>query len=79
MSQTVKGSIVEAWANIVVGWWINYGMNALVLGPMLHIHIPWQANVTYGIIMTGVSLVRSFGMRRLFNRIHFGNVDAAKA
>lgn len=73
MSQTKLGSFVEAWVNIVVGFSINYAMNALVFGPLLGVKIPARANIVYGVIMTIVSLVRGFTLRRFFNSMSFGN------
>lgn len=78
MTQTVKGSFVEAWINIFVGFGINYAMNAFVLAALMGVAITWRTNLWYGVIMTAVSLVRSFVLRRIFNRIKFGNKELAR-
>jgi hypothetical protein len=75
VTQTVKGSFVEAITNTLVGFSINYTFNEFVLGPMLVIHIPIWVNLVYGAIMTVVSVVRGFALRRLFNWIRFGNKE----
>jgi Na+/H+-dicarboxylate symporter len=67
---------VEAWANIFVGFTINYAMNAIVFSALLGIAVSWRANVEYGVIMTLVSLLRSYVMRRVFNGLTFGNKQA---
>jgi hypothetical protein len=71
--QTKLGSFVESWANIFVGFGINYAMNAFIFSALLGVAVSWRANVVYGIIMTLVSLVRSYTMRRVFNTLRFGN------
>ncbi len=60
-------SIVEAWANVVVGIGIAYAMNFYILqaigNPISH-----RQNVIMTAFMTAVSLVRSYTLRRIFNR-----------
>lgn len=73
MSQTVKGSITEAWTNIVVGFGVNYLLNEFVFGALLGVVVSMRANLIYGAIMTGVSFLRSLIMRRIFNSLKFGN------
>ena len=75
MSQTQLGSFAEAWANIAVGFAINFTANLYVL--------PWFGfNVTHGqafgigVIFTVISLVRSYVLRRWFNGLRFGNRPA---
>lgn len=66
--QTKMGSFIEAWANIFIGFGINFGANMIVL--------PWfgfdvTASVAFGIglVFTAISLVRSYVLRRVFNGI----------
>lgn len=73
MTQTKTGSFVEAWANILVGFSINFVANLMVL--------PWFGfNVTpgdafgIGLVFTVISLARSYILRRWFNGLRFGNV-----
>lgn len=72
MAQTRLGSFVEAWANILVGFGVNFTANLIVL--------PWFGfNVTagdafgIGLVFTAISLARSYVLRRWFNGMRFGN------
>ena len=64
--QSKLGSFVEAWANIVVGFAINWSANMLVF-PMFGFDITAGQAFWVGIIFTGISLVRSYILRRYFN------------
>jgi hypothetical protein len=77
MAQTRLGSFVEAWANIAVGFGINFTANLIVL--------PWFGfNATagdafgIGLVFTAISLVRSYVIRRWFNGMKFGNAEATR-
>lgn len=72
MSQTKLGSAAEAWANIAVGFTINYFAN-LAIFPLFGFHISLEANFLMGAIYTVISLVRSYVLRRWFNGLKFGN------
>ena len=76
MAQTKLGSIAEAWANIAVGFTINYFANLLIF-PLFGMHISPGANFLMGLIYTAISLVRSYVLRRWFNGLKFGNSNAA--
>lgn len=70
--QTKKGSIAEAWANIAVGFTINYFANMCIF-PLFGMHISWRSNFLMGCLYTVISLVRSYVLRRWFNGLKFGN------
>ncbi len=72
MSQTKWGSFVESWANIAVGFTINYVANLLIF-PLFGFHIGLVDNLLMGALYTGISLARSFTLRRYFNNLKFGN------
>ena len=76
MTQTRTGSFTEAWANIAVGFTVNYTANLLIF-PLFGFHISLQANFLMGVIYTAISLARSYTLRRWFNGLHWGNHDAA--
>ena len=78
MSQSIKGSWYEAWTNIFVGFGLNYILNWLVFGSLLHVNIPWTVNLEYGLVMTFVSLGRGFCLRRIFNGIKAHHVSDFK-
>lgn len=75
--QTKLGSFAEAWANIAVGFTINYIANLLIF-PLFGFHISLTANLLMGAIYTATSLVRSYVLRRWFNGLKFGNVEPAR-
>ncbi len=68
MSQTKLGSWLEAWANIAVGFAINWVANMLVL-PLFGFYVTGAQAFNIGLIFTAISLVRSYVLRRAFNRI----------
>lgn len=72
MSQTKLGSWAEAWANIAVGFSINYFANLAIL-PWFGFNITHMQAFWVGVIFTGISLVRSYVLRRWFNGLKFGN------
>ncbi len=68
MSQSRAHSFLEAWANIAVGYGISMTANALLF-PLFGWAISLEQNLLLGVIYTVISLVRSYALRRLFNRI----------
>ena len=77
MSQTKLGSFVESWANIAVGFSINYAANLLVL-PWFGLHVTPLDAFGIGVIFTVISFVRSYVLRRWFNGLKFGNAAPTK-
>lgn len=73
MAQTKFGSFVEAWANIFVGFVINF-LGNLFVWPLLGIHgVGARVAFLGGVIFTVISLVRQYILRRYFNGLKFGN------
>lgn len=72
MRQTPLGSFVEAWANIFVGFAINWSANMLIL-PLFGFNIRPLAAFNMGLIFTVISLARSYVLRRWFNGLKFGH------
>ena len=71
MQQTRVGSLIEAFANVLIGFWINYTANLIIL-PMFGFASlnPWT-NFQIGLLYTLISIVRSYVLRRWFNaRLH---------
>ncbi len=66
MTQSKLGSLYEALMNIVIGFSINYLANLMIF-PLFGFHISHAANFVMGCIYTGISLVRSYIIRRWFN------------
>ena len=67
MAQSKRHSWLEACANVAIGYSVAMATQ-LVVFPLFGIHIPLSADVAIGAIFTGVSLVRSYLLRRLFNK-----------
>lgn len=72
MTQTRAGSLAEAAANIAVGFAINWAANLLVL-PLFGFNVTGSQAFGIGLIFTGISLLRSYALRRWFNGLKFGN------
>lgn len=66
VGQTRRGSLLESLFNILVGYSINFTANLLIF-PLFGWNISTRENLTLGVIYTGISLVRSYGLRRFFN------------
>lgn len=69
MRQTRLGSWLEAWANIAIGFAINWLANMAIL-PLFGFRVTGAQAFHIGLIFTAISLVRSYVLRRAFNRIH---------
>ena len=68
MSQTRLGSWLGAWANIAVGFAINWIANMAIF-PLFGFNVTGAQAFHIGLIFTAISLVRSYVLRRVFNRI----------
>lgn len=78
MSQTVKGSLAEASANIAVGFGVNFTANLIILPMFGFASLSLGKNFAIGLLYTVISLVRSYVLRRWFNSLRFGNRAEAK-
>ena len=68
MSQSRLGSMIEACANVVIGYGINFAANLLVL-PLFGLPVTAAEAAGIGVVFTLISLVRSYVLRRAFNAI----------
>lgn len=66
MSQTRRGSLVEAFINVLIGFSINFAANALIF-PLFGWQISPSENLQLGALYTGISIARSYCIRRWFN------------
>lgn len=66
MSQSRTGSAVETMTNIAIGYTINFFANLLIL-PRFGYRVTVHDTVWIGIWFTGISIVRSYAVRRWFN------------
>ena len=78
MSQTRTGSLIEAFINVLIGFWINYIANLLIF-PLFGFQISLSDNFIMGLIYSAISIGRSYIIRRWFNaRIHKTAMHLAK-
>ena len=65
--QTKFQSFIESLVNISIGYFTAISSQMLIF-PMFNINIPIQDNLLIGLYFTGISLVRSYIVRRYFNK-----------
>jgi len=69
MSQSKIGSFIESWANIFIGWAVAVASQVLIF-PLYGINCPLETNIKISLWFTAISLIRSYTIRRIFNRLH---------
>jgi len=68
MKQSRIMSLIEAVANVVVGYGVAVIAQILVF-PVFGLQTTLIQNLKIGLIFTGISLIRSFALRRLFEAV----------
>ena len=68
MKQSRIMSLVEAVANVVVGYGVAVVTQILIF-PVFGLHTTLAQNLKMGALFTGISIARSFALRRLFEAI----------
>ena len=71
MSQNKTGSMLEAVANVAVGYSVAVTSQILVFPLVGIIGVEFHTNLLIGAIFTVISLVRSYILRRWFNSLRF--------
>lgn len=66
MSQSRKQSAIETIANITIGYVVAIAAQCVVF-PWFGIYEPLGKQMGIGLAFTGISLVRSYALRRVFN------------
>ena len=82
MKQSRAMSLVEAVANVVVGYGVAVATQILILIlilPIFGLHMTLEQNLKLGAAFTLVSIARSFALRRLFERIRVANRSGGHA
>lgn len=69
--QTRLQSLIEAWANVAIGYFVALAAQLIVF-PLYDIDVSMSQNIQIGLIFTAVSIARNYVLRRLFNRLHHG-------
>lgn len=67
MSQSRLMSVVESVTNVAVGYGVAVGTQIVVF-PLFGLHASMSDTLLIGAVFTVVSIVRSYALRRLFNR-----------
>ncbi|HAS04263.1 MAG TPA: hypothetical protein DCR71_00610 [Dehalococcoidia bacterium] len=65
--QTRLGSLAESCVNIGIGYGVAVASQVVIL-PLFNVHLPLRDNMLIGAYFTVISLIRSYAVRRLFNR-----------
>lgn len=69
MKQRKRTSIVESLLNVAIGYGVALA-SQIVVFPLVGIHdVSLQTNIIIGLIFTGISVVRSYIVRRLFEHL----------
>lgn len=68
-SQSRTHSLFESIVNMAVGFVINFTIQYFVFA-YLNAHVSLTENFALSVLYTIISIVRSYGLRRLFNYIH---------
>ena len=66
--QSKKHSALEAVANVAIGYLISVAANVVVL-PLFGYAVSVADGFAIGLVFTAISLVRSYALRRAFNRL----------
>jgi hypothetical protein len=70
VKQTRLMSLIEAITNVVVGYGAAVATQMLVF-PVFGLHTTLAQNLKMGLIFTGISILRSFLLRRIFENMRF--------
>lgn len=66
--QTRTTSLIESIANVVIGYGVALA-SQLIIFPIYGIEISIRTNIAIGIWFTIISIIRSFIVRRIFNKM----------
>lgn len=65
--QSKLQSLIESFINILIGY-VTAILSQILIFPLFDINIPLQDDLLIGIYFTVISLIRSYLIRRFFNR-----------
>lgn len=68
MSQSRAASALESWANVAVGYGVAI-LTQWAVFPLFGLSATIDQHMSIALIFTAVSLVRSYTIRRFFNRL----------
>ena len=67
MRQSKRHSFAESLCNVAIGYLIALA-SQLVIFPLYGVHVPLSSNIYISLWFTGVSIIRSYCIRRFFTR-----------
>jgi hypothetical protein len=67
--QSKTQSMIESISNVAIGYLVALA-SQLAVFPMFGINIPLADNISIGAWFTVISIIRSYVVRRMFNRWH---------
>jgi hypothetical protein len=73
-AQPRRMSLIEAITNVAVGYALAVGTQIAVF-PWFGLHPSFGQNLTIGAFFVGISLIRSYALRRLFEHCKHGPTD----
>lgn len=65
--QTKKQSLIESFINVLIGY-LTALLSQLIIFPLFDINVTFQDNLLIGLYFTIISLLRSYLVRRYFNK-----------
>lgn len=70
--QSKKQSLIESMLNVVIGYVVAL-LSQLIIFPFFGVNLPLSDNLLIGAFFTIVSIIRSYTLRRFFNRKQLRN------
>ena len=67
--QTKLQSMIESWVNILVGYVLAL-LAQIIIFPLYGMEVNLSGNLQIGTIFTVLSMIRSYSLRRIFNKWH---------
>ena len=66
--QLKKHSFIESITNVIVGYGVAL-LSQIIIFPIFGIKVTIRDNVLIGLFFTVVSIIRSYALRRIFNKL----------
>lgn len=66
--QSKKFSLIESMSNVIIGYLVAL-ISQLLVFPIFNINVSLKTNIYIGLWFTGISIIRSYILRRIFNKI----------
>jgi hypothetical protein len=66
--QSKKLSFLESLVNVIIGYFVAL-LSQILIFPLFGIYATYKENLSIGLCFTVISIVRSYILRRIFNKI----------